>query len=286
MHNNFMCYRHRDDAIPPVIENEPFLIERLDTPEDVRYALFQVAARLACNRMELKRAGLLSNILQNALCTFSRVPKTTPKAATPPPNAVEEPASASVCHPQCSEGSASVLDCPSERSEESPYFAPAQPEQHNVEEPSLYAPDPFPPAELARRKEQELAEAQKEEVIPVEPPRLKFPTPPSCFAPPERWAQYDEEKKTYDKAIEAELAAKRAKRYPVTIQAVADPAFTPADRLLDQAPSHPSCSPHEKTAAPQPAIDIPGGARNFPRFAIPAHLSDNGRWRCWTKSLT
>jgi len=202
MHNNFMCYRHRDDAIPPVIENEPFLIERLDTPEDIRYALFQVAARLACNHMELKRASQLAHILQTALSTFSRVPKAKPQAAASTTNLQssvilsEAPGAESKDAETADITSAEVTfppphACHSECSEESPNFAPAQPgpqpEHHTrTEEPREYGPDPFPPAELARRKEQELAEAQKEEVIPVAPPKRKFPVAPSCFASPER----------------------------------------------------------------------------------------------------
>ena len=28
MHNQFMCYQHRSDYVPTVLENDPFLIER------------------------------------------------------------------------------------------------------------------------------------------------------------------------------------------------------------------------------------------------------------------
>src|ERR1039457_4591578 len=66
MHNEYMCYHHRSDDIPPVIENDPFLIETLDNHASIRKALTDVAARLACNHIDLKRAGLLLQAIQIA----------------------------------------------------------------------------------------------------------------------------------------------------------------------------------------------------------------------------
>ena len=81
MHNEYMCYTHHDDDIPTVIQNDPFLIERLDDRAAIQHAVTQVAARLACNRMDLKRAGLLLQALQIAVTNLSAPPPTLP-----PPN--------------------------------------------------------------------------------------------------------------------------------------------------------------------------------------------------------
>ena len=66
MHNEFFCYRHRLTPVQPVIENEPFEIAHLDSRPAIQHALADVAARLAANRMDLKRAGLLIYTLQLA----------------------------------------------------------------------------------------------------------------------------------------------------------------------------------------------------------------------------
>ena len=66
MHNEYVCYQHRDNNVPTVIENDPFLIEHLDDRATLQKALADVASRLACNRMDLKRAGLLLYNLQIA----------------------------------------------------------------------------------------------------------------------------------------------------------------------------------------------------------------------------
>jgi hypothetical protein len=49
MHNNFMCFAHRDAVIPPVIENEPFHIPHLDSRAAIQQALGNLAALLANN---------------------------------------------------------------------------------------------------------------------------------------------------------------------------------------------------------------------------------------------
>ena len=66
MHNEFMCYQHRSDDIPTVIENDPFLLDDLDDRAAIQHAVGLVAARLACNHIDLKRAGLLLQSIQIA----------------------------------------------------------------------------------------------------------------------------------------------------------------------------------------------------------------------------
>lgn len=78
MYNEYMCYRHRDKSIPPVIENEPFQIQHLDDRAAIQTALAGVAARLACNRMDLRRAGLLVYTLQVASHNLSATPLADP----------------------------------------------------------------------------------------------------------------------------------------------------------------------------------------------------------------
>ncbi len=81
MHNEYMCFRHRDKHIPPVIENEPFEISHLDDRAAIQKALAALAARLACNRMDLKRAGLLVYTLQVASCNLGAAPLPAAPAA-------------------------------------------------------------------------------------------------------------------------------------------------------------------------------------------------------------
>jgi len=66
MHNQYMCYHHRSDDIPTVIENDPFEIASLAGHDAIQQALTDVAARLACNRIDFKRAALLLQSLQIA----------------------------------------------------------------------------------------------------------------------------------------------------------------------------------------------------------------------------
>lgn len=74
MHNHFMCFAHRTGTVPPVIENEPFEIASLDTREAIQQALTDVAARLAANRIDFKRAGLLVYTLQLASSNLADAP--------------------------------------------------------------------------------------------------------------------------------------------------------------------------------------------------------------------
>ena len=66
MQNNYMCYAHRTDDVVTVIENDMFLIDNLDTHEAIQKAFLDVAARLACNHIDLKRAELLITLLRAA----------------------------------------------------------------------------------------------------------------------------------------------------------------------------------------------------------------------------
>ena len=66
MQNNYMCYAHRTDDVPTVIENDMFLIDNLDTHEAIQKTFCDVAARLACNHIDLKRAELLITLLRAA----------------------------------------------------------------------------------------------------------------------------------------------------------------------------------------------------------------------------
>jgi len=66
MQNNYMCYAHRTDDVPTVIENDMFLIDSLDTHEAIQKAFLATAARLACNHIDLKRAELLITLLRAA----------------------------------------------------------------------------------------------------------------------------------------------------------------------------------------------------------------------------
>src|ERR1017187_3155631 len=66
MQNSYMCYAHRTDDVPTVIENDMFLIDNLDTHAAIQKAFCDVAARLACNHIDLKRAELLITLLRAA----------------------------------------------------------------------------------------------------------------------------------------------------------------------------------------------------------------------------
>jgi hypothetical protein len=66
MHNEIMCFQHRSDDIPTVLQNDPFDIAHLDDRAAIQRALADTAARLACNHIDLKRAALLIQNLQVA----------------------------------------------------------------------------------------------------------------------------------------------------------------------------------------------------------------------------
>jgi len=66
MANNYMCYAHRTDDVPTVIENDMFLIDDLSTHEAIQKAFCDVAGRLASNHIDLRRAELLITLLRAA----------------------------------------------------------------------------------------------------------------------------------------------------------------------------------------------------------------------------
>ena len=66
MANNYMCYAHRTDEVPTVIENDMFVIDDLSTHEAIQNAFLDVAARLASNHIDLQRASLLITLLRAA----------------------------------------------------------------------------------------------------------------------------------------------------------------------------------------------------------------------------
>ena len=66
MHNEYMCYAHRSDEIATVIQNDMFLIENLDTHAAIQKAYGDIAHRLACNHIDLKRAQLLITTCRGA----------------------------------------------------------------------------------------------------------------------------------------------------------------------------------------------------------------------------
>jgi hypothetical protein len=77
MHNEHMCYHHRPDTILPVIENEPILIDTLDTRADIQRALGQLARQMACNRMDYERARILFQIITAAMRNLPPHPRPT-----------------------------------------------------------------------------------------------------------------------------------------------------------------------------------------------------------------
>ena len=102
MHNQYMCYHHRSDDIPTVIENDPFEIASLADHDAIQQALTDVAARLACNRIDFKRAALLLQSLQIATSNLNGRERqaaqaakdnaTVPTPGTQPPTPNQQPA--------------------------------------------------------------------------------------------------------------------------------------------------------------------------------------------------
>jgi hypothetical protein len=87
MHNEIMCFHHRSDDIPTVLQNDPFEIVNLRDRPTIQRALADIAARLACNHMDFKRASLLLQTLQLAAYNLTaheqvaaRFPATPPEA--------------------------------------------------------------------------------------------------------------------------------------------------------------------------------------------------------------
>jgi hypothetical protein len=90
MHNEIMCFHHRDEDIPTVIQNDPYELTSLYDRASIQHALTEIAARLAANHMDLKRAALLlqsCKIAKSNLDSADRTAaaKTTVPSLTPPP---------------------------------------------------------------------------------------------------------------------------------------------------------------------------------------------------------
>src|ERR1035441_7873234 len=89
MQNNYMCYAHRTDDVVTVIENDMFLIDNLDTHAAIQKAFCDVAARLACNPIDLPRAARPSAKPQQRPRSNPAQPRThalrpeRPKGSTP-----------------------------------------------------------------------------------------------------------------------------------------------------------------------------------------------------------
>jgi hypothetical protein len=117
MQNNYMCYAHRTDDVATVIENDMFLIDNLDTHAAIQKAFCDVAARLACNHIDLKRAELLITLLRaasrnlrdaatarrQALREAAAEATVAATAELPPPNPADPLQN---CHPERSSASA------------------------------------------------------------------------------------------------------------------------------------------------------------------------------------
>jgi hypothetical protein len=85
MHNEYMCYQHRNDEIATVIQNDPFEIVHLDDRAAIQKALADTAARLACNHIDLKRAALLIQNLQVACSNLTAYEKEAGRLPIPQP---------------------------------------------------------------------------------------------------------------------------------------------------------------------------------------------------------
>ena len=147
MHNQIMCFHHRADDIPTVIENDPFLLEHLDTREAIQRALGQVAARLACNHMDFERAKLLLQTINYAMRNLPPHPRPTKIPASRYPEAgspmlqrgVSSGLSTPVRYP---EASASGLSTPVE---EEGALAPGAYDRSSTPAPATEPPAPHPP---------------------------------------------------------------------------------------------------------------------------------------------
>jgi hypothetical protein len=71
MHNEVMCFQHRIEDLPTVLQNDPFELTSLYDRAAIQDAVTQIAARLACNHMDLKRAALLLQSCQIAAANLT-----------------------------------------------------------------------------------------------------------------------------------------------------------------------------------------------------------------------
>ncbi len=227
MHNYYTCYAHHDDDIPTVITNEPYHIDRLDTRDDIQRAFREVATRLSENRMDLRRAGLIGFMLQNALLNLNAAPSHVLKSIPEPidledgppdpelvkaaraernarnPTNQDEDEAPAPTPPQTRppepglqreiQAPASVSACHSERREESLYSS-APPQIHPPEPGLQRGVQASTPAATATNNQQP---ATNTDPIAPKPKRLPFPVPPSCFAPPEALLRHEAERAAY-----------------------------------------------------------------------------------------
>ena len=94
MHNEVMCFQHRIEDLPTVLQNAPFELTSLYDRASIQHVVTEIAARLACNHMDLKRAALLLQSCQIAAANLTAhdraaraaalAPKTVAIPLTPP----------------------------------------------------------------------------------------------------------------------------------------------------------------------------------------------------------
>jgi hypothetical protein len=85
MHNEVMCFQHRIEDLPTVLQNDPFELTSLYDRASIQHVVTQVAARLACNRIDLKRATLLLQACQIAAANLTAHDRAAnAKIAAPP----------------------------------------------------------------------------------------------------------------------------------------------------------------------------------------------------------
>jgi hypothetical protein len=85
MHNEVMCFQHRIEDLPTVLQNDPFELTSLYDRAAIQHVVTQVAARLACNRIDLKRATLLLQSCQIAAANLTAHDRAAnAKIAAPP----------------------------------------------------------------------------------------------------------------------------------------------------------------------------------------------------------
>src|SRR5580698_9456049 len=71
MHNEVMCFQHRIEDLPTVLQNAPFELTSLYDRAAIQYVVTEIAARLASNHMDLKRAALMLQSCQIAAANLT-----------------------------------------------------------------------------------------------------------------------------------------------------------------------------------------------------------------------
>jgi hypothetical protein len=198
MQNNYMCYAHRTDDVVTVIENDMFLIDNLDTHAAIQKAFCDVAARLACNHIDLKRAELLITLLRaasrnlrdaaaarrQALREAAAEAALAATTELPPPNPADPLQN---CHPERSSASApNAVEEPVLSLSKEPAVASAHPQNCHPERSSASAPNAVEGPVLSLSKEPAVASAHLQNCHPerssasapnaVEGPAVASPT--------------------------------------------------------------------------------------------------------------